>query len=213
MQRLYTLFAHFTKRWKILKNNITTKGLTFKSLSSTHWESRIESVKAIRFQALEIREVLLELAESDNNSKIRSETNSLATYELGNFEFLLGMVIWYDILAEVNIVRKKLQSEDMLIDVAMDLVKDLIGFFEEYRETGFTQAMTSAKEIAAKMEIEPVFPQRRQIRRKKHFDENSGESSQSAPPKSTEESFRTYYFLFIVDQAIGSLKKRFEQYE
>lgn len=146
--------------------------MTFKSLSSTHWESRIESVKAIRFQVLEIREVLLELAESDNNSKIRSETNSLATYELGNFEFLLGMVIWYDILAEVNIVRKKLQSEDMLIDVAMDLVKDLIGFFEEYRETGFTQAMTSAKEIAAKMEIEPVFPQRRQIRRKKHFDEN-----------------------------------------
>lgn len=68
----------------------------------------------------------------------------------------------------------------MLIDVAMDLVKGLIGFFEEYRETWFTQAMASEKEIAAKMEIEPVFPQRRQIRRIKHFDENSSESSQSS---------------------------------
>jgi hypothetical protein len=53
IQRLYT-FANSTKRWKILKDNIS--GLTFKSVSATHWESHLESVKAIRFQIPEIRE-------------------------------------------------------------------------------------------------------------------------------------------------------------
>jgi hypothetical protein len=48
IQRIYTKFANSTKKWKILKDNIG-KGLTLKSVSSTRWESRIGSVKAIRF--------------------------------------------------------------------------------------------------------------------------------------------------------------------
>ncbi|XP_073318113.1 uncharacterized protein [Primulina huaijiensis] len=66
---------------------------------------------------------------------------------------------------KVNIVSKFLQSENMLIDVAMTKVKGLIASFEEI------------------------------------------------PRESAEEDFRIHYFLYIVDQTIGSLKKRFEQYE
>ena len=207
VQRIYTLFSHSTKRWQILINNV--KGLTMKPLSATRWESHVESVKAIRFQVLEIREALLQLAETDNDSKIRSEADSLATHELENFEFLLGMIIWYEILFAVNLVSKSLQSKDMLIDIAIDQVKELISFFENYREIGFTQAMITAKEIAIEMEIDPVFQVKRQIRRKRHFDENVNEET----TQSVEESFRINYFLYIIDQAIGSLKKRFEQYK
>ena len=62
------------------------------------------------------------------------------------------------------------------------------------------------------MDIECVFTQKRQIRRKKHYDENSSECTQSNL-ESAEESFRIHYFLYIVDQAIDSLNRRlFEQY-
>ncbi|XP_042407456.1 uncharacterized protein LOC121997220 [Zingiber officinale] len=118
----------------------------------------------------------------------------------------------YDILGKVNIVRKSLQSENMLIDVAMTKIKGLIASFEEYRESGFGQAINTAKELASTMEINPVFPEKRQIYRKRHFDEVTCESSK-LPQESAEEAFRIHYFLFIVDQTIGSLKKRFEQYE
>ena len=65
IQRIYTIFANSTKKWQILKDNII--GLTLKSLSSTRWESCVDSVKAIRFQIQEIREALLQVAESDND--------------------------------------------------------------------------------------------------------------------------------------------------
>ncbi|XP_042396901.1 zinc finger MYM-type protein 1-like [Zingiber officinale] len=213
VQRIYTIFSHSTKRWKILIDHVTVKGLTLKPLSITRWESRTESVKAVVLQAQQIREALLQVAEEKGtDSKIRSEAKSLATFELGNFEFLVGMIIWYEILGKVNIVSKSLQSENMLIDVAMTKIKGLIASFEEYRESGFGQAINTAKELASTMEIDPVFLEKRQIYRKRHFDEVTYESSK-VPQESAEEAFRVHYFLFIVDQTIGSLKKRFEQYE
>ena len=48
LQRIYSLFASSTKRWKILQDNVSK--FYVKSLSQTRWESRIESVKAINFQ-------------------------------------------------------------------------------------------------------------------------------------------------------------------
>jgi hypothetical protein len=59
IQRIYTTFANSTKKWQILKDNITT--LTLKSVSATRWESRVESVKAIIFQCADIREALLQV--------------------------------------------------------------------------------------------------------------------------------------------------------
>ena len=188
VQRIYTLFSSSTKRWKILQDNVSS--LTLKPLSQTRWESRIESVKAIKFQALEIRDALLQLAKTSEDPKTKSVADCLATYELESFEFLLGMTIWYDILFAVNSVSKNLQSKDMHIDVAIDQLKGLISFFFKYREDRFISAMISPKEIAIKMEIKPIFHEKHIIRRKKQFDENvNDEITQSA-----EESFRINCF-------------------
>ncbi|KAL5537435.1 hypothetical protein UlMin_042956, partial [Ulmus minor] len=178
LQCIYSLFASSPKRWKILKNNISS--LTVKPLSQTHWESCIESVKAIRFQAPNIRDALLELVENSDDSKIKSEAKCLATYELENFEFLLGMTIWYDILFAINSVSKIFQYKDMHIDVAIDQLKGPFFFFENYRKNGFAYAMISVKEIANEMEVEPKFREKSVIRkkkRKKQFDENVGDDT------------------------------------
>jgi hypothetical protein len=164
IQRIYTIFAKSTKRWKILKDNI--EGLTLKSVSSTRWESRIESVKAIRFQISDIREALLQVADTDTDDISSSEAKSLARNDLGDFEFVVAIIIWYDILAEVNLVSKSLQSKDMIIDVAIENVQTLITFFNGYRETGFTSAVEIAKEIALELDIDATFRKKREIKRK-----------------------------------------------
>ena len=138
-------------------------------MSQTRWESQIESVKAIKFQALEVRDALLQLA------KTSEDPDCLATYELESFEFLLGMTIWYGILFAVNSVSKNLQSKVMHIDFAIDQLKGLISFFKKYRKDGFTSAMISSKEIAIKMEIESIFHEKRIIRKKKQFNEHAND--------------------------------------
>ena len=100
VQRLYSLFANSVKRWDILKANV--KIFTLKQL----WESRIESIKAIRFQIIDIREALFQVSENDNDPLIQSESKSLAINELSSFEFILSSVIWFDILHVVNMVSK-----------------------------------------------------------------------------------------------------------
>ena len=106
VQRIYVLFSSSTKRWNVLLEYV--ESLTVKSLCNTRWESRIKRVKAIRFQAPELRSALLHLSkDKDVEAKDRSDAKNLFNV-LGTFEFILGMVIWHDILFTVNSVSKKL---------------------------------------------------------------------------------------------------------
>ncbi|GKB16589.1 zinc finger MYM-type protein 1-like protein [Tanacetum coccineum] len=193
-----------------MANKYNVKGLTLKSLSTTHWESRVESVKAIKFRLSDIREALIQVSEKDNDSVIQSQAKSLATNKLGDFEFMVAVVIWFDILHSVNLVSKKLRSHDTLINVAMTEVQDLISFFKEFRVNGFSNAVDVAKKIALEMDIDPLFIQKCVIHRKRQFDEAFAEEDVIL---SAEESFKVNYFLYIVDQAIASLTTRFEQYQ
>ncbi|KAI3687482.1 hypothetical protein L1987_81179 [Smallanthus sonchifolius] len=208
IQRIYTIFANSINRWQILKDNL--KSWSLKSLSQTRWESRIESVKAIKMQLVEVREALLEVGEKDNDAAIASEANSIAEKEIGEFDFLVSIVIWYEVLDKVNEVSKKLQSNDMHLETAIKAINKLIEYFKGYRETGFSKAIDEAKEIAIEMDIDPKFPEKRLIKRKKTFGESSTSQEASFTP---EKNFRVNYFLFIIDQAIASIETRFDQFK
>ncbi|XP_050125607.1 uncharacterized protein LOC126602781 [Malus sylvestris] len=108
----------------------------------------------------------------------------------------------------INMVSTKLQYEDMRLDVAIKALEALVTFFENYRETSFASAMRDAKEIALDSEIDPVFQTKRHKPRKRHHDEVDGNEREQ---QSTKESFRTNYFLVIVDIPLSQLKNRFEQ--
>ncbi|XP_021991491.1 zinc finger MYM-type protein 1-like [Helianthus annuus] len=150
IQQIYTIFANSINRWQILKDNV--KGLTLKSLSVTRWESRKDSIKPIRTQLVEVRKALKEVSVSDRDPKIQSEARSLEKHEVGDYEFLVQIVIWYEILSNVNVVSKKLQSKDVVLDVAIDEVDKLIKYFKNYREVGFLKVIDEAIEIANELD-------------------------------------------------------------
>ncbi|XP_035842043.1 zinc finger MYM-type protein 1-like [Helianthus annuus] len=173
-------------------------------------ESRIDSIKPIRTQLGDVRKDLREVRGTNRDAKIISEAKSLEEYELGDFEFLAQIVIWFELLSKVNVVSKRLQAKDVVLDVAIDEVDKLIKFFKNYREVGFSKALDEAREIANEIGVNAEFRQKRVIYRKKQFDESSSVEEVTFSP---EEDFRVNYFLSIVDQAIFSLETRFEQYQ
>jgi hypothetical protein len=76
----------------------------------------------------------------------------------------VAAVIWYEVLYAINLVNKQMQAKNMLIDVAMDKVQGLISIFEGYRETGFLEALKSAKGIALEMDIGTTFPKKDKLK-------------------------------------------------
>ena len=87
----------------------------------------------------------MELTESPStDSGIRHEALSLASY-ITEFKFLVSVVIWHDILFQVNIVSKSMQSQIMDIATLTYLLKNCVKFIIRYRETGYQNALCAAR--------------------------------------------------------------------
>ena len=92
---------------------------TVKPLSDTHWESQIKSVQSIRYQVPQIISALKEVERTcTDDPKTVSDAQFLVT-ALEKFEFIVGLVIWDDILSTINIVSKKLQSKIVCLDTTL----------------------------------------------------------------------------------------------
>ncbi|XP_008178799.1 zinc finger MYM-type protein 1-like [Acyrthosiphon pisum] len=142
IERIYVLFSASINRWEILKNRCNK--LSIKKWAETRWDSRVNAVKAIRFQLNEVVEALEEISDTTKDLKIKSETHSLAK-EICSYEFILSLIIWYDILCEINIVSKSLQLVTIDLDVSASLLNSLIIFLGNYRENGYTLAKVKAE--------------------------------------------------------------------
>uniref|UniRef100_A0A7N0U305 Uncharacterized protein n=1 Tax=Kalanchoe fedtschenkoi TaxID=63787 RepID=A0A7N0U305_KALFE len=125
---------------------------------------------------------------------------------LENFEFLLGVVIWYDILFVIKSISKILQSSSICVGSAIKQLESRMSIFENYRIDGFETSLNIAKKIESNNCVEAKFPTKISKYRKKFFDENDIEED----VQSHEKSFRINNFLVEVDIAITLLKNRFE---
>ena len=107
----------------------------------------------------EICDALDELAEEADHAIIKSEAETL--YEtLKQYKFLLSLVLWYDVLFQVNFVNKELHGETVDLSTAMDSFNNLMTWIRKLRVDGFAQIL--AKELADDMEVVAIFPAKRQ---------------------------------------------------
>jgi len=106
LQRLYTMFSASVKRWDILKEFVD---ITLKPLSDSRWEAKIDSIKAVRFQLGGILDALEKLEEVEKDGKTVSEANLLSG-EIVSMQFLMCLLVWYDLLSEITYVSKAMQQ-------------------------------------------------------------------------------------------------------
>ncbi|KAJ0170969.1 hypothetical protein K1T71_013741 [Dendrolimus kikuchii] len=204
LQRLYTLFAGSSQRWAIL--NAHVKFLSLKPLSETRWECRVASVKAVKYQLSDICDALKDLAENTTDCQLVSECHSIEK-EITTHEFVVSLVIWYDILTKINVISKMWQSENMHLDVAIQHLDAFTNWLDKYRENGFQSSLVTAGEIAEENDIDRQFKEVRRRRKKRHFDY---EGEEEAHELNAEEIFKINYFYVIVDNVRASCHPRFE---
>ena len=112
--------------------------------------------KLLWYQATEIQSALIDIADNLNDPQSCSEAESLAD-AIVEFSFLVSVVFWYDILHWVNSISKTLQKQDADLNIAIDMLDKIIKWLKQYRITGFSSAITDAKEIAEQLGIQPVY--------------------------------------------------------
>ncbi|XP_051165632.1 52 kDa repressor of the inhibitor of the protein kinase-like [Leptopilina boulardi] len=192
-------------RWKILTDHVEL--YTLKKLSDTHWEAKISSVKAVRYQIGGIHDALVALSEiPGGDSHTAHEAITLAE-QLKDFSFLVSLIVWYDILFQINIVSKSLQAKDMDITECVEMLKNYCNFLEDYRKEGFKKAIVTARELADELEIEPIFKEIKRVRRvKRIFDEKNKDEPITCPEKKLEVEF----FNPLLDTVLSSIKERFQ---
>lgn len=61
--------------------------------------------------------------------------------EIVFFRFLVCLNVWYYVLNLVNRVSKTLQSKDMQVDTALNLINASVSKLKSFREYGFKEAI------------------------------------------------------------------------
>ena len=138
------------------------------------------------------------------DGRAASETKSLIA-DLSKWSFLLSVYIWYGILFQVNKASKILQSYGVSLHTMETEIQATEKFLQNYCTTGYDSAATSAVEIAQELDIDPSFPPSRSRKKRRLFD-YQGEEEQRATP---ELKFKSNFFYPLVDQAMMSIKERF----
>ncbi|KAJ3614350.1 hypothetical protein NHX12_017924 [Muraenolepis orangiensis] len=200
LQKVYTFFSGGTQRWSILRSHVD---LTVKSWSDTRRESRLQSVHAVRYQAAQIRDALLEARQSLSEPIAKVEAQALAE-EVGSYRFLICCIVWNDILTTGNQVNKLLLSASMQLDVAIDLIATAKTSLTQYRASGFAAAQTTAKDLCEEMNIEAVLVQKRLRNTKRQF------TYEATDEPLADACLEVTFFNVVVDAALNSLEERFD---
>ena len=137
------------------------------------------------------------------DEKTADDVRSLI-YAISSWKFILAIVIWHDILFQVNKTSKFMQTCGILSDVIKSEIHTTQSLLQDYRWNGYNTAMVTAEDVG----VESAFVEKRKRNRKRMFDNESEDQSSKL---SQESQFKINFFLHLIDHDIASLNDRFEQ--
>lgn len=146
--------------------------------------------------------------ETEKNDTVTSHEASTLTEQLKDFGFIVSLIAWYDVLFQINVISKESQSENCDLVTFVQMLKNCCSYLENYRKTGFKQAIIAAKDIAREINIEPVF---KPARRVTYIKRRPFEMAVDEPIQCPEKKFEVQFFNTLLDTALSSLRERFHQ--
>ena len=167
--------------------------ILIQSPSSTRWESRIKCIVSLRFYLSDVLDALEELQsyciqkqDGKTANDVRSPINVISSWK-----FILAIVIWHDILFQVNKTSKLMQTCGISSDVIKSEIYTTQSFLQDYRQNGYNTTMVSARQIAEDVGVESAFVEKRKRNRNRMFDNESEDQSNVL---SEESQFKVDFF-------------------
>lgn len=155
----------------------------------------------------------LKLCKVQISTQTRHEAECICKH-IKQFKFLCFVVIWYDLLNQINPVSKLMQTINYDISAAMNILENLLSYLKKQRfdnDDSFDQIVLEATKLASEIDVEPLFEfsvgrvRPRRVRR--HFDYEHVDE----PIIDPKTHFKVNFFYYILDVAINSINERFEQ--
>lgn len=208
VQRLYVFFAASTHRWHVLTTCLGENGKVVKRLSDTRWSAHADAVKALCNGYQQIQTALETMANDKKLPKdVICEAASLSK-KMDKLEIVILTVMWNDILSRFNQVSKSLQSPEIDLKVAVDLIHTLQLYVQELRDQ-FGEYERKAKERCIDSEYSELHKRVRKRSVRITFFEGPAEDT----IKDVRQKFKDETYLPIIDSLNIELKKRAEAYE
>ncbi|CAM5087249.1 unnamed protein product [Natator depressus] len=183
-----------------------------KPWSETRWESPIDALKPLRYQLGDIYDALIEIYDdttltgsSGNVSQVDAKDFAKA---ISSFKFLVSLVVWYDILFEINMTSKQLQSKEFDIRDAINQLGETKKFLVGRRsDADFEKTLVDAGELAEELDVLALFePDPIRIRKKrKQFTYEANDK----PIYNPKEKCKVNFYFAAIDTAIHSVEERF----
>ncbi|XP_037743601.2 zinc finger MYM-type protein 1-like [Chelonia mydas] len=209
VQRVYVYSSASTRRWEVLTHHVSN--LTVKPLSETRWESRIDALKPLRYQLGDIYDALLEIYDdttltgsSGNMSQVDAKDLAKA---ISSFKFLVSLVVWYDILFEINMISRQLQAKEFDISDAINQLGEIKKFLVGHRiDTDFEKTLVDAGELAEELDVLALFePDTICIREKRKQFTYEADDKPIYNPK---EKFKVNFYFAVIDTTVYLVEER-----
>ena len=190
----------------------TKQPLQLQKLSDTRWSCRYRAVNALCRTYDSLLATLHDISESNDHSKAVEARGFL--HHVEKFSFIVSLITFDRILSCTKSLSDQLQSVQIDLSSAANLVQATKSVIEEYRTDEFWDKVYHyAKDVAElhSIEVESVC----QSRRKKHSTRLSEcvilESTEHREPLSASDIYKTSLYYPVLDVFLAELSQRFDQ--
>ena len=169
LQSLYVFFGQSINRWDVLLSLTGESDVTLKKLNPTRWASRHESILAIKLRYPDVMKALREISLKNKKKEEISEAKRL-TKLLDSYQFVFLTVLLSKVFTHTNVASKCLQGTEMDLERATAVLQSVDCKLKKLRAS-YLEVKEEAAGVAAKWNVDAMFPVSRQPKIKRHFDE------------------------------------------
>jgi hypothetical protein len=119
---------------------------------------KFASAQALRYQIVDVHNALTTLAEREKRYDPDIAHGAVPlSQQLKDFSSLVSLVIWYDVLFQINAVSKSMQRQNFDVCKSVELLEGCHEFLTELKANSLQRAISAAMELANDLQVESEF--------------------------------------------------------